>query len=235
MFHNPAPAPTAGGPGARVRPPSRRTPASRRLPGTFATGDGAVRPMNGPIPLPAAPAPALARSNREPGFRENGPARLTGSHRCPSHGPSAKECPDSALRAAGLSAAEGLGPPESPNPGQNRPVPDDPEQKTPENPAMEALQQPFTLPPPLGRSCAPPPSHLWPRPPPNSLSLPAFVATQRLALILIVAWQGALLPSPCEVPEDQVPWSHYPRSSNETTPTDVYTLFAPTSRKTGNH
>ena len=30
-------------------------PRSRRLPRTFATGDGAVRPMNGPIPLPAAP------------------------------------------------------------------------------------------------------------------------------------------------------------------------------------
>ena len=102
-------------------------------------GDGAVRPMNGPIPLAAAPAPALARGNR--GTRLPG-KRPTGSHRCPSHPPSAKECPDSALRAARLSAAEGLGPPKSPNPGQNRPVLDDPEQKTPENPAMEALQQP---------------------------------------------------------------------------------------------
>ena len=130
----------------------------------------------------------------EPGLRENGPARLTGSHRCPSRGPSAKECPDSALRAARLSAAEGLGPPKSPNPGQNRPVPDDPEQKTPENPAMEALQQPSPYLHPSEEAALPPPSHLWPRPPPNSLSLPASVATQRLVLILIVAWRPR--PSP---------------------------------------
>ena len=222
------PAPAAGGPGARGRPPSRRTPASRRFRRTFATGDGAVRPMNGPIPLPAAPAPALARSNRGTRLPGKRPSPADGLTPLPIAWPKREGVPRfgprsrPAVRRGRIwtdQITESVAKPA----GSGRSGAENTRES-----GHGSSSAAFTLPPPLGRSCAPP-SHLWPRPPPNSLSLPASVATQRLVLILIVALRRRPLPLLCEAPEDQVPWPH-PRSSNGATPTDIYTLFAPTSR-----
>ena len=221
------PAPAAGGPGARGRPPSRRTPASRRFRRTFATGDGAVRPMNGPIPLPAAPAPALARSNRGTRLPGKRPSPADGLTPLPIAWPKREGVPRfgprsrPAVRRGRIwtdQITESVAKPA----GSGRSGAENTRES-----GHGSSSAAFTLPPPLGRSCAPP-SHLWPRPPPNSLSLPASVATQRLVLILIVALRRRPLPLLCEAPEDQVPWPH-PRSSNGATPTDIYTLFAPTS------
>ena len=183
--------------------------------------------MNGPIPLPAAPAPALARSNRGTRLPGKRPSPADGLTPLPIAWPKREGVPRfgprsrPAVRRGRIwtdQITESVAKPA----GSGRSGAENTRES-----GHGSSSAAFTLPPPLGRSCAPP-SHLWPRPPPNSLSLPASVATQRLVLILIVALRRRPLPLLCEAPEDQVPWPH-PRSSNGATPTDIYTLFAPTS------
>ena len=187
--------------------------------------------MNGPIPLPAAPCTGPgAQQPGNPASGENGPARLTGSHRCPSRGPSAKECPDSALRAARLSAAEGLGPPKSPNPGQ-----------TGRFRTIRSRKHPRIRPWKLFSSLHPtstPRKKL--RSPLTSLASPSpelAVSPGLRSDTTSRSHPDCRLATPpfslrfARRPKIKLPWSHYPRSSNGATPTDVYTLFAPTSRR----
>ena len=154
--------------------------------------------MNGPIPLPAVPA----RGNR--GARlpltplPIAPPKRGG---VPRFGPQSRP----AVRCGRTRTARIT---ES---GANRPVPDDPEQKTPRNPAMEALPQPSPYLHP-SEEAAPPPPHISGLVPPRTrcLSRLRSATTSRSHPDCRLATPSLSLRFDCETPEEQVPLNTLP-------------------------